>query len=128
MLILPETLRTELLGAAAAADEVCGLLEGRRAAGAIAVTAFHPAANIAAHPADSFAIDPAVQFALQRRLRGSATGVIGCFHSHPNGRAEPSVRDRANGSPDGWVWLIAAAGGLAAFEAPSFRALTIRSR
>lgn len=131
MLILPETLRTNLLAAARAGfpHEVCGLLEGTRGEGGVTVTAIHPAANVSPTPHEAFEIDPAAQFALQRALRGTGREVVGCYHSHPNGRAEPSPRDRACSYPAGFVWIIIATGvieAVAAFEAPSFLPLTIR--
>ncbi|MEY4269196.1 MAG: hypothetical protein RLZZ58_412, partial [Pseudomonadota bacterium] len=33
-------------------------------------------------------------------------GVIGCYHSHPSGRAEPSATDAAMAAGDGQYWLI----------------------
>jgi desampylase len=132
MLILSEPLRARLFAEAAAAHprEICGLLEGIRDGADITVTALHPAANLSQSPEDSFAIDPAVQFALQRALRGTGRTVVGCYHSHPGGRAEPSPRDRATGCPDGFVWVIIATGvndAIAAFEGPALQPLTIRN-
>jgi proteasome lid subunit RPN8/RPN11 len=131
MLILPAPLRDKLTAAARAAfpHEACGLLEGMRAGGVVTVTAIHPAANRSPTPASHFEIDPAAQFALQRALRGTDRAVVGCYHSHPNGRAEPSPRDRANGCADGFVWVIIATGvneSMAAFEGPAFAPLTIQ--
>jgi proteasome lid subunit RPN8/RPN11 len=131
VLILSAALRSQLLAAARGAfpAECCGLLEGVREEGAVTVTAFHPAANTSPAPQEAFEIDPAVQFALQRNLRGTGRNVVGCYHSHPNGRAEPSPRDRAHIYPEGFVWVIIATGVIetfAAFEAPSFQPLTIR--
>jgi proteasome lid subunit RPN8/RPN11 len=128
MLILPESLRAQLLAAARAAlpSECCGLLEGVRDGGTVTITALHPAANVSPAPATGFEIDPAAHFALQRALRGTGRQIIGCYHSHPNGRAEPSARDRAGSCENGWVWLIIATGvidRLAAFQAPDFTPL-----
>ena len=33
--------------------------------------------------------------------------MIGCYHSHPNGRAEPSAFDLEGAAETGFVWLIA---------------------
>lgn len=135
MLILPDDLRNELLAAAQAAfpSEACGLLIGHRDGDAVTITALAPAANVSAAPRESFAIDPAVQFSRQRALRGTGQAVVGCYHSHPNGRAEPSPRDRESGDWGGcaedFIWIIIATGvinALAAFEGPSFQPLTIR--
>jgi len=47
------------------------------------------------------------RFTLLRALRGTAREIVGCYHSHPNGRAEPSRTDVAGGSESGFIWLIA---------------------
>lgn len=133
ILILPDSLRTQLICDARAAfpAEACGLLEGEREGDIVTVTAVRPAANVSAAPGDSFIIDPAAQFALQRALRGTGRTVVGCFHSHPDGLAEPSPRDRENGCDKGFVWVIIATGvneALRAFEGPSFQPLTIQGK
>jgi proteasome lid subunit RPN8/RPN11 len=129
-LTLPDDLRSQLLAAARAAlpYECCGLLEGVRDGETVRVVALHPAVNVSPDPETGFEIDPAAHFSLQRALRGTGRAVVGCYHSHPNGRAEPSGRDRAGGCEDGWVWLIIATGvidRLAAFEAPDFTPLAL---
>jgi proteasome lid subunit RPN8/RPN11 len=88
-------------------DECCGLIEGARIEGAWRATAVHETRNLADNPARSFLIDPEAQFRLLRALRGTDRAIIGCFHSHPNGPAEPSARDLAEAVEDGFVWLIA---------------------
>lgn len=104
--IARETLERLLAAAAAAPDrEVCGLLFG--AAGRI--DRAEPAANVAAHPQDSFEIDPRALFAALRAERGGGERLIGHYHSHPNGRAEPSPRDLAAAEP-GRMWLIIGGG------------------
>ncbi len=85
---------------AALPRECCGLLEGARAGEAVRVAAVHPTRNLS-EEADRFAIDPAEQFALLRRLRGTGREIVGCYHSHPNGRAEPSPRDLAEAGEEG---------------------------
>ncbi len=89
--------------------ECCGLIEGVRAGNDLRATALHAMPNIAAGP-DRFEIDSAGHFALLRALRGTGRAVIGCYHSHPNGRPELSARDREFLSDDGFVWLVAAVG------------------
>lgn len=100
-MILAPALRAQILAEARAASprECCGLLEGdgRR------ITALHPTRNLAAEP-DRFEIDPAEQFALLRAGRR----IVGCYHSHPGGAAEPSPRDAAHAGEVGFLWLIAA--------------------
>jgi proteasome lid subunit RPN8/RPN11 len=81
------------------------------------VTCILPARNVAADPVRFFEIDPAVLLAAHRAGRHGGAQVIGHYHSHPNGRAEPSPRDAAYAAPDGAFWLIAAAGRLTAWRA-----------
>ena len=134
MLILPAALQAGLVEEARTAHpaECCGLLEGVREGGAIRITAFHPSANLSPEPWTAFEIDPALHFALLRGLRGSGRTVVGCYHSHPAGKALPSARDRANSWEDGFVWVIIATGvkaaarsDLAAFLAPAFDPLAL---
>ena len=96
-----------LLGEAerAGAEECCGLLLGERTRIEVAV----PAANVAADRARRFEIDPAALFAAHRAAReGDGPVVLGYYHSHPRGPAEPSAEDRAQASGDGRVWAIVA--------------------
>ena len=72
-------------------------------------TAFHPTRNLAAEP-DRFEIDPSVHIRLLRALRGTGRDIVGCYHSHPNGRAELSPRDRQSAGDENFIWLIAAIG------------------
>jgi len=84
--------------------EVCGLLTGSgdRIAGVIA------ADNVAADPARRFEIDPAVQFSAIRAERAGGAQVIGHYHSHPNGLAEPSACDAAEAVGAPALWLLVA--------------------
>lgn len=86
--------------------ECCGLIEGVHAVALDRVIALHATRNIAVE-ADRFEIDPADQFRILRAARARGTGVIGCYHSHPNGRTEPSARDCAGSGQDDLIWLIA---------------------
>jgi proteasome lid subunit RPN8/RPN11 len=111
-LLLPDALRAQILQEARAAfpKECCGLIEGTRDGNAIRVKALHATRNLATRD-DRFEIDPAQQFRLMRSLRGTGRAIIGCYHSHPNGRATPSEHDQ--GFEAGFVWLIAALDGTA---------------
>ena len=99
--VLSPALCSQIFAEARAAHprECCGLLEGDGAR----VTALHPTRNLAEQP-DRFEIDPAEQFRLMREGRN----IVGCYHSHPNGRAEPSPRDAGHASEAGFLWLICA--------------------
>lgn len=108
-LILPAQLRAQLGSAAQDAfpGECCGLIEGMVDGATTRATQLHAMPNVAQEH-DRFEIDPAAQIALLRRLREGARRIIGCYHSHPNGRAEPSERDRASAVEEGFLWVIAA--------------------
>lgn len=95
------------------AHEACGLLLG--SAGRI--EAAEPTGNVAGNPARHFEIDPAALFrAIRAERRGGAT-IVGYYHSHPGGRAEPSAIDRAMAAPDGKIWVIVGADGITAWRA-----------
>jgi proteasome lid subunit RPN8/RPN11 len=113
-LALARDLRGQIEAEAVAAfpRECCGLIEGTRDGDEVRALALHPSLNLAPE-SDRFAIDPALHIALLRRLRGTDRAIIGCYHSHPNGRPEPSPRDRETMASDGSVWLIAALEGSA---------------
>jgi proteasome lid subunit RPN8/RPN11 len=131
-LLISRAAAAELLAAAAAtpALEVCGLLLGRREALQSQVTRLVPARNVATNPANSFEIDPAILLATHRNARGEGLQVLGHWHSHPNGALAPSARDAARALDNGQIWLIIAAGRMAAFVAgtgpgPRFRDVAV---
>lgn len=107
----------QVVAAAEAAypQECCGLLSGRAqgsgAARAITVTAVHPSPNLASEPQRSFEIDPALRLRLQRDLRDRGDRVVGLYHSHPDGRAQPSSTDLDRAWETDLAWLITAVQG-----------------
>ena len=117
---LPDQLRLRILQEARAAmpRECCGLLEGVRVANPAGeefrVTAVHPARNLA--PAcDRFEIAPEDHIQALKAARANGCTLIGCYHSHPQGRAEPSQADARGAEEEDFVWLISASDALAAF-------------
>jgi desampylase len=96
----------------AAADaypkECCGLLVGE-GNGDMAVTCITPTANTADDPTRKFAIDPQMQFDLLRAMRDTEQQVIGHYHSHPGGPAEPSAHDLAMAHDPEAIWVVIAA-------------------
>lgn len=99
-----------ILQAAARAypNECCGLIEGETTAEGWRACALHEAANLAENPRRRFLIDPRMQFDLMRKLRGGERRILGCFHSHPDGEAEPSATDAREAMESGFLYLIAA--------------------
>lgn len=91
---------------AAGGHEACGLLFGNAAAILHATVA----PNVSTEPWHRFEIDPAHLFDAHRKGRAGPDRLIGCWHSHPNGRGAPSRHDREGVADMGWLWLIVAAG------------------
>ena len=89
-----------------APHEACGLLLGKGAR----ITEARPAGNAAPDPARHFEIDPQALIDAHRAERGGGPRVIGYYHSHPMGPAEPSATDRAQAAGDGKAWAIVADG------------------
>ncbi len=93
----------------AAPEEACGLLFGRAEGGTVAVESARAAANV--HEGDrrrAFTIDPQAQFDAMRDERAGGPALVGVYHSHPEGSAEPSARDLEGAAGSGLVWLILA--------------------
>ena len=92
--------------AQAAPKEACGLLLG---AGGVIEEA-RTCANLAVNPLRFFEIDPAALIAAHRAERGGGPALLGYWHSHPSGRAEPSAEDQRQASGDGKIWAIIGSG------------------
>lgn len=99
--------------ASAPGREVCGLLFGMAGE---EVTAIRPCANVAADPAMTFEIDPVSLIAAHKAQRSGGPVLIGCYHSHPNGAGEPSLRDREAAEGEQKLWLIIARNRLRAWR------------
>jgi proteasome lid subunit RPN8/RPN11 len=92
--------------------EACGLLFGTQRR----ITSATAARNVAADARHRFEIDPAHLFDAHRRSRQGPARLIGCWHSHPNGRPEPSRHDREGVSDESWLWLVVAGGRIRAWR------------
>ena len=91
-------------------EEACGLLVGRsEPGGACRVSTVEASANVAEPPRTRrFEVDPKLRLRLERELRESADSIVGVYHSHPNGSAEPSETDLSMIFEPDMVWLITA--------------------
>jgi proteasome lid subunit RPN8/RPN11 len=110
-LVLAASLLAEIGARAAQAwpDECCGLLVGRRVGDSALVGRAVAAANVAAEPARRFEVDPATLLATHRTARAAGEEILGPYHSHPDGPAQPSATDLArarDAAGPGEVWLI----------------------
>ena len=119
--LLSSALHHQLLAEAAAAfpHECCGLLFGTPDR----IDAAQPCANVAGNPLTTFEIDPAALIAAERGSRGGGPRLLGYYHSHPHGHAEPSVRDAMDCARDGRLWLIVAGDTITAWRATEGGAL-----
>lgn len=115
-------------------EECCGLLIGSRSEGAVHIDEAAESANVAGDRRRRFEIDPALRLMLMRKLRGGGSGIVGHYHSHPDGPAEPSAHDAAMAFEPELIWLLvpvrrgeAAAPGAFLFDAGagSFRRLRL---
>ena len=88
----------------AAPRECCGLLVGT----AQLIDECVATANVDRHPS-RYQVDPAAHIALNRRLRGTGRAVVGVYHSHPRGGAEPSPTDVAEALYPEFVHVIVSA-------------------
>ncbi|WP_137681024.1 Mov34/MPN/PAD-1 family protein [Aurantiacibacter suaedae] len=86
----------------AAPLECCGLLLGQ----AGAITEARPARNVHLSPQTHFEIDPQALIDAHRAARAGGPQVLGYYHSHPRGPAEPSATDRAMAAHDRAIWAI----------------------
>ena len=76
---------------------------------AIEISEVHPSENLTSHnPAKTFEVDPKLRFDLMRAMqsRDDGTDIIGHYHSHPNGPAEPSATDLSMAYEPQMIWLI----------------------
>jgi proteasome lid subunit RPN8/RPN11 len=92
----------------AAPEECCGILLGRGSFIERAVAT----ANVAPDRRDRFEIDPQALVDAYRAARAGGPDVIGYYHSHPRGPAEPSAVDSAMAARDGRVWAIVGQSGV----------------
>ena len=85
--------------------EVCGVLGGDRGATSHARTV-HRAGNVAANPRIEYRMDPTEQLALLEEVEAGGEDVVGFYHSHPRGPAEPSPTDRRRATWTGRSYVI----------------------
>lgn len=88
--------------------EACGLVVGRGQGQLVRVTRIVPAANLLAATGDRFELDPRARLTLERDLReaGGKDRIVGHYHSHTDGTADPSGTDRAMAYEPDLAWII----------------------
>ena len=98
--------RIRVEAARVAPEECCGILLGC----GDRIDGLLPAANVARDRRRRFEIDSQVLIDAHRAARAGGPEVVGYYHSHPAGPAEPSATDRAMAAGDGRVWAIVGRG------------------
>jgi len=89
--------------------ESCGILLGAQTENGWRVSAIEQSRNVAPQDRnDRFEIDPALLLRTQKAARAGGARMIGVYHSHPNGKAEPSETDLATAWQTGMIWVISA--------------------
>jgi proteasome lid subunit RPN8/RPN11 len=83
--------------------ECCGLLAGRPGT----ITRAYPAENVAGNPTTAYEIATEEIVHLAREIRTAGLELLGIYHSHPNGKGDPSETDIAGvGYPDAAYFII----------------------
>lgn len=101
-------LETMLIEAACAHPlECCGLLLGTAQD---RIDTALPARNLANDPTRHFEIDPQALIDAHRAERRGGPLLLGCYHSHPTGLAQPSATDQTQASGDNRLWAIIGGG------------------
>ena len=90
----------------ASPEEACGLLLGHDGR----IEQVVRARNVHPDPQGHFEIDPQALVDAYRAARGGGPEVLGYYHSHPTGSAEPSAADCEASAGDERVWAIVGTG------------------
>ena len=109
LLELTEDVRGAILDHARAGrpEEVCGVLGGRHGEEHSVVTSVEAAENVAPAPRREYEIAPTEVFESIERIEDDGDDVVGFYHSHPRGPAEPSATDRRQAAWPGYSYVIA---------------------
>ena len=103
--------------------ECCGFLAGREGI----ITRAFPAENIAAKRATSYEVATKEIVQVMREIRAATLEMLGIYHSHPNGRGQPSETDIATvGYPEVAYFIISLAANANADANAAVRAFVIR--
>lgn len=101
-----------------APEEVVGILVGERGvSGRDRIVRIERARNAADTPETRYELDPVEQLSLLETIEEGGEEVVGFYHSHPRGPAEPSATDERLAAWDGYVYAVLSLAG-----EPSLRA------
>lgn len=104
---LPESVRTAIVEHArdGAPEEVVGALAGHRGDPSTVERAY-PATNASETPETRYEIAPDEEIELLDRIDAADLDVVGFYHSHPRGPAEPSETDERLAAWLGYSYVI----------------------
>lgn len=97
---------------AAAPEEACGLLAGRREDDRSTVVAAHRTENVAANPRTRYEIAPTEQLDVFDRIEERGREIVGFYHSHPAGPPRPSTTDAEQAAWPDYSYVIVDLGGV----------------
>jgi proteasome lid subunit RPN8/RPN11 len=95
--------------------EVCGVLGGERVerggsdddpSPVDRVRSVHRAANVARTPRRTYRIDPEEQLGIMENIEERGEEIVGFYHSHPTGPAQPSGVDERRATWEGHSYVI----------------------
>ena len=86
--------------------EACGLLLGQQLQDWLFISEVVPSPNLAEQPLHNFEIDPGLRLRIQKTSRKGNNGIIGHYHTHPDGEAVPSTTDRSRIYETDLIWII----------------------
>ena len=89
-----------------APEECCGILTGSREGTTALVEAIHRTANVADAPRTTYDVDPVQQLAIMSEREERGETVLGFYHSHPMGPANPSPTDRERATWPNHTYVI----------------------
>ncbi|WP_232820471.1 desampylase [Halorussus litoreus] len=127
-IVIPESIHDAMVAHArqGTPEEICGILAGTRGNESDSaedsedesasdsdhestdhrVTARYPAENVADSPRTRYEIDPREQLDLMEEVESEDREVVGFYHSHPHGPAQPSATDAAQAAWPGRSYVI----------------------
>ncbi|TJY41378.1 M67 family metallopeptidase [Cohnella pontilimi] len=114
-------------------NETCGILFGTEAGAQVEVEEFAVIRNAARRPGESFAFLPEDWVSAYYEAQKNQRKIVGFFHSHPDGRPLPSVKDAKGWLPWGTYWIVGFSqhdSEIAAYTVSSagdWRSLTVRA-
>jgi proteasome lid subunit RPN8/RPN11 len=108
MLQFDPSVREAIVGHAheGAPAEVCGVLGGSHGEAESVATTSRRAENVAPTPRTRYELDPAEQLRLMDAIEERGDDVVGFYHSHPAGPAEPSETDAAQATWEGYSYVV----------------------